>query len=164
MGIWLLCPWTPVTLLRCPSYPTFTGKVILELRGRLPHILWAIRCSWAHTHQHGEASRLRKGGRNMLLNLGGFCQHPPLAPALERRVIGRRLRSCSLASKKEVIGAAAVTPYTSSPSVRLNVVRRIYKGSMGNRQNGGHSYMVSRASRSLLWPTGCRVVFLVVLR
>jgi len=31
-GIWPLCPWDPVTLLRYPSYPTFTGKVILELR------------------------------------------------------------------------------------------------------------------------------------
>ena len=31
-GIWPFCPWDPVTLLRYPSYPTFTGKVILELR------------------------------------------------------------------------------------------------------------------------------------
>jgi len=31
MGIWPLCPWDPVTLLRYPSYPTFTSKVILEL-------------------------------------------------------------------------------------------------------------------------------------
>jgi len=31
MGIWSLCLWTPVTLLRCPSDPTLTGKVILEL-------------------------------------------------------------------------------------------------------------------------------------
>jgi len=73
LGIWSFCPWTPVTLLRSPSYPTFTGKVILELRGRLPHILWALRCSWAHTHLRGEAPRLYKGGPNMLLNLGGFC-------------------------------------------------------------------------------------------
>ena len=39
LGIWSLCPWTPVTLLSSPSYPTFTSKDILELRGRLPHIL-----------------------------------------------------------------------------------------------------------------------------
>jgi len=31
-GIWPLCPWDTVILLREPSYPTFTGKVILELR------------------------------------------------------------------------------------------------------------------------------------
>jgi len=53
LGIWSLCPWTPVTLLMSPSYPTFTGKVILELRGRLPQILWALRCSWTHMHLHG---------------------------------------------------------------------------------------------------------------
>jgi len=40
-------PWAgdeeiSVTLLRNPSYPTLTGEVILELRGRLPHILWAL--------------------------------------------------------------------------------------------------------------------------
>jgi len=73
LGILSFGPWTPVTLLRGPSYPTFTGKVILELRGRLPHILLAIRCSWAHTHLRGEAPRLSKGGPNMLFNLGGFC-------------------------------------------------------------------------------------------
>ena len=66
-------PWAgdqeiSVTLLKYPSYITFTGKVILELTGRWPHILWALRCSWAHTHQRGEAPRLRKGGPNMLLN------------------------------------------------------------------------------------------------
>ena len=33
LEIWSLCPWVPVTLLSNPSYPTFTGKVILELRG-----------------------------------------------------------------------------------------------------------------------------------
>ena len=58
--------------LVCYSYPTFTGKVILELRGRLPHILWALRCSWGHTHLRGEASCLCNGGPNILLNLGGF--------------------------------------------------------------------------------------------
>jgi len=72
LGIWSLCPWTPDTLLRCPSYPTFTGKVILELRGRLPHIQGALRCSWAHRHLDREAPRLCKGGPNILLNLGGF--------------------------------------------------------------------------------------------
>ena len=65
---------------------------------------------------------------------------------------------------KQVIGAAAVTPYKSLPSVRLNVVRTVYKGSMGSRQNGGSPYMVSQASGSLFWPTGCRGVFLVELR
>jgi len=59
---------------------------------------------------------------------------------------------------------AAVTLYKSSPSVRLNFVRRIYKGSMGNRQNGGRPYMFSRASRCLFEPMGCRAVCLVVLR
>jgi len=58
---------------KSPSHPPFTGKTILELRGRLPHILWALRCSWAHTHLCGEAPRLCKSGPNMLLNLGGFC-------------------------------------------------------------------------------------------
>jgi len=29
--------------------PTFTGKVIPELRGRLPHMLGALRCCWVHT-------------------------------------------------------------------------------------------------------------------
>jgi len=62
------------------------------------------------------------------------------------------------------MGAAAVTPYTSSPSVRLNVIHRIYKGSMGNRQNGGRTYMVSPAPRSLSKPAGSRVVIQVVLR
>ena len=32
LEIWPLCPWDQVTLLRYPSYPTFTGKVILKLR------------------------------------------------------------------------------------------------------------------------------------
>ena len=73
LGIWPLFPWVPVTLQRNPSYPTFTGKVILELRGRLPHILWALRCLWMHTHLRREASHLSKGGPNMLLNLGGIC-------------------------------------------------------------------------------------------
>ena len=67
-----LCPWTPVTLLRSPSYPTFTGKVILELRGRLPHILWALGCSWAQRHLRGEAPRLCKERLNILLNMGWF--------------------------------------------------------------------------------------------
>jgi len=31
LGIWPFCPWIPVTLLRYSSYPTFSGKVILEL-------------------------------------------------------------------------------------------------------------------------------------
>ena len=100
LGIWSLCPWTPVTLLSSPNDPTFTGKVILELRGRLPDILWALRCSWAHTHLRKEAPHLSKGGPNMLLNLGGFCQHRPQAPVLGQRVISRRLCSCSFASKK----------------------------------------------------------------
>jgi len=72
LGIWLLCPWVPVTLLRNPSYPTFTSKVILELRGLLPHILRALRCSWARTHLRVETPRLNESGPNMLLNLGGF--------------------------------------------------------------------------------------------
>ena len=72
LGIWSLCLWTPVTLLRSTSYPTFTSKVILELRGRLPHILWALRCSGAQTQLRGEAPRLCKGGPNILLNFGGF--------------------------------------------------------------------------------------------
>ena len=71
-GIWTLWPWTPVTLQRSPSCPTFTGKVIVELRGRLPHMLRALRCSWAHTHLGGEAPRVCKGGLNILLKLGGF--------------------------------------------------------------------------------------------
>ena len=100
LGIWSLCPWTPVTLLRSPGYPTFTSKVILELRGRLPNILWALRCSWAYTHLGGQAPCLCKGGPNILLNLGGFSKHPPLAPALGRRIIGRRLHSCWFACKK----------------------------------------------------------------
>jgi len=100
LGIWSLCPWTPVTLLRSPSYPTCTGKVILELRGRLRHILWALRCSWADTDLCGEAPRLCKGGPNILLNLGGLSLHPPLAPALGQRVIGRRLCCCLFARYK----------------------------------------------------------------
>jgi len=72
-GIWPLCPWDSVTLLRFPSDPTLTGKVILELRGRLPHILWALRYLWAQMHQPGKAPHLSKGGLNMLLNLGGVC-------------------------------------------------------------------------------------------
>ena len=59
---------------------------------------------------------------------------------------------------------AAVTAYTSSPALRLNGVRRIYKGRMGNRQDGGPPYMVSPAPRSLSYPTGSRVVCRVVLR
>jgi len=73
LGIWSLCSWTPVTQLWSPSDPTFTGKVILELRGPLPHILWALRCSWVHMHLSEKVPHLRKGGPNMLLNLGGFC-------------------------------------------------------------------------------------------
>ena len=73
LGIWLLCPWVPVTLLRNPSYPTFTRKLILELRGRLPHILWALRCSWAYMHLRGEAPHQCKSGPNILLHLDGFC-------------------------------------------------------------------------------------------
>jgi len=45
LGIWSLCSWISVTLMKYPSYPTLTGKVILELRGQLPDILWALRCS-----------------------------------------------------------------------------------------------------------------------
>jgi len=30
---------------KSPSYPTFTGKVILKLRGQLPYILVTLRCS-----------------------------------------------------------------------------------------------------------------------
>jgi len=44
---------------------------------------------------------------------------------------------------------ATVTPYRALPSIGLNVFHRIYKGSMGNRQNGGRRYIVSRAPRSL---------------
>ena len=98
LGIWSLCPWTPVTLLRYPSYPTFTGKVILELRGRLPHIIWALRYSGTQTYVRGEATSLYKGSPNRLLNLGRFSYNHPLAQALGRRVIGRRLCSCSFGS------------------------------------------------------------------
>ena len=41
--------------------------------------------------------------------------------------------------------ADAVTPYKSSPSVHRNVARRIYKVTMGNRQNGCRPCMVSPA-------------------
>jgi len=44
---------------------------------------------------------------------------------------------------------AALTPYRSLPSVRMSVVRRIYKGSMGNSHDGGRPHMVSWAPRSL---------------
>ena len=103
LGIWSLCPWTPFTLLRSPSYPTFTSKVIQELGGRLPHILWALRYCWAHTHLRGEALHLYMGSPNILLNLGGFSYHTPQAPALGRGIIGRRLHSCSFASKKRLL-------------------------------------------------------------
>jgi len=45
LGILPLCSWTPVTLVGSPSYPTFTRKVILEIRGQLPHIRRSLRCS-----------------------------------------------------------------------------------------------------------------------
>ena len=67
---------------KSPSYPTFTSKVVLELRGQLPHILWALRCSWAHTHLCGEAPRLSKSGLNIVLNLGGFYLTPPSGPSV----------------------------------------------------------------------------------
>jgi len=44
---------------------------------------------------------------------------------------------------------AAVTACTSLPSDRRNVVRRLYKGSMGHCEDGGPQYMVSLAPRSL---------------
>jgi len=50
-----------------------------------------------------EGPWLSKGSLNMLLNLGGFCEHPPLAPALGRRVIDRQLHSCSFACKKRLL-------------------------------------------------------------
>jgi len=100
LGMWSLSPWTPVTLLSSPSYPTFASKVILEVKGRLPLILWALRCSWAHTPLGEEAPQLSKDGPNMLLNLGGFCLHPPLRPALGRRVTARWQHTCSFARNK----------------------------------------------------------------
>ena len=87
-----------------------------------------------------------------------------MAPALGQRVIGRGLHNCSIAIKKVVIGAAAVTVYKSSASIRLNVIRRIYKGCLGNRQNVGHLCMVSPAPRSISKSRGSRIVFLEVLR
>ena len=83
-----------------PCYPTFTGNVILELRSQLPHILPALRCLQMHTHLYKKVISLSRGDLNMLLNLGGFSQHPPLASALRWRVKGRRLHSCSLSSKR----------------------------------------------------------------
>jgi len=59
-------------LLQYPSYSTFTGKVILTIRGQLSHILSAIRGSWVHEHI-GEAVRyLSRGDPHMLLNTGGL--------------------------------------------------------------------------------------------
>jgi len=83
------------------------------------------------------------------IELGRLMLTPPTGPSVgtaRHRQTAMYLHVCRL---KEVIGAAGVTPYMSSPSVRLNVVHRIYKGSMGNHQNGGRPDMVSRAPRSL---------------
>jgi len=55
--------------IRGESYPTFTGKVILEIRGQLPHVVWAVRCLRVYIYLLREVSRLRKSGPKMLSNL-----------------------------------------------------------------------------------------------
>jgi len=64
---------------------------------------------------------------------------PPCSPNIgiaRYRQTAAELLICEL---KEVIAAAAVTPYTSLPYVRLNVVRRIAKRSIGNHQIRGYT-------------------------
>ena len=46
LGNMITLPGDPVTLLRYPSYPTFTDKVICRLRGKLSHYRGALKCSY----------------------------------------------------------------------------------------------------------------------
>jgi len=112
---------------------TFTGKVIMEYRGQLGYTLWALGCSTVYLHLRREVRHLSIGGPNLLLDLGGLGNTPIWAQHWD----GASWADGSVVTHlpvKEVIGAAAVTLYRSLPSIQLNVLRRIYKGCMGNHQ------------------------------